>query len=214
MGRELVEQLSSYLVVMDIRMQGMDGVTCSRAILEKNPHIKILILSGHDEVEYASEGIRIGIFDYLLKPINVVELKKAVTKAREVIFEEKNRRNEYKRFKEELEKHSSYIMDKKLGELIQSSSPEKYLESLSYFGVQIEPQDLQTNKVQNVTQAQTQPKKEDCRLLERTTVEMQDTRNGPFKAETFQSTTPSETTGSLMQNEGTMNCDLVPFTKF
>lgn len=136
-GQEMIDELQPDIVFMDVRMPGMDGLTCSRLILDKYPHIKILILSGHDEFEYASEGIRIGVFDYLLKPVNAGELRSAAIKARDAVLEERNHRKEFERFKEELEKHSSYIKDRQLSALVRSRTPQQYLESLSYFGVEI-----------------------------------------------------------------------------
>ena len=137
MGLEMIDELHPDMVFMDVRMPSMDGLTCSRLIMKKYPQIKILILSGHDEFEYASEGIRIGVFDYLLKPVNAEELEKAAIKARDAILEERNFRKEFERYKEELEKHSNYICDRQLSALVRSRTPEQYLESLAYFGVKI-----------------------------------------------------------------------------
>lgn len=148
MGMEMIDELRPDLVMMDVRMPSMDGLTCSRLVLEKHRQIKIIILSGHDEFEYASEGIRIGIFDYLLKPINAEELEKAVTKARTAIMEERDHRKEFERFKEELEKHASYIRDRQLSALVRSPSPEQYLESLAYFGVKLQEGCFQTALVE------------------------------------------------------------------
>ena len=137
MGLEMVDELPPDLIFMDVRMPSMDGLTCSRMILKKYPQIKIIILSGHDEFEYASKAIHIGVFDYLLKPINAEELRKAAVKVRDTILEERDHQKEFERFKEELEKHSSYIRDRQLGALVRSRTPGQYLESLSYFGVEL-----------------------------------------------------------------------------
>ena len=137
MGMELVEELHPDMVFIDVRMPGMDGLTCSRLILEQHPQIKVMILSGHSEFEYASEGIRIGVFDYLLKPINEVELRKAAMKARDAILEERDHRKEFERYREELKKHAEYIRDRQLAALIRGKAPEQYIESLAYFGVNL-----------------------------------------------------------------------------
>ena len=58
------------IVITDIRMPFMDGIELSRMIKEEYPEIKIIILSGHEEFEYAKAAIQIGVEEYLLKPIN------------------------------------------------------------------------------------------------------------------------------------------------
>lgn len=151
MGLELIDELHPDIVFMDVRMPSMDGLTCSRIIMKKYPNIKILILSGHDEFEYASEGIKIGVFDYLLKPINAEELRKAAQKARDTILEERNYRKEFERYKEELEKHASYIRDRQLSALVRSRTPEQYLDSMEYFGVKMKPGIFQTALVETGT---------------------------------------------------------------
>lgn len=136
MGLKMVDELHPDLVCMDVRMPGTDGLSCSRQILERYPDMKILILSGHGEFEYASEGIRIGVFDYLLKPINAQELYQAVCKAKEAILEEQGHQEELAHVKEALDRHSGYIKDKQLSALVHSEAPEQYLDSLAYFGVE------------------------------------------------------------------------------
>ncbi|MDO4275785.1 MAG: response regulator [Eubacteriales bacterium] len=148
MGREMIDELQPDIVFMDVRMPSMDGLACSRLVLKKYPQIKILILSGHDEFEYASEGIRIGVFDYLLKPVNASELRSAAIKARDAVLEEQDHRKEFERFKEELEKHSSYIKDRQLSALVRSRTPQQYLESLSYFGIEIKDRVFQAALVE------------------------------------------------------------------
>lgn len=148
MGRELIDELHPDIVFMDVRMPGMDGLTCSKLVLEQYPHIKILILSGHNEFEYASEAIKIGVFDYLLKPINADELRKAAIKVRDAILEERDHRQEFERYKEELEKHSQYIKDRQLATLVSSRNPQQYLESLEYFGITIKDTVIQVALVE------------------------------------------------------------------
>ncbi len=77
------------IVITDIRMPFMDGLELSRLIKKEFPQIKIIILSGHEEFEYAKTAIQIGIEEYLLKPINGDELLQAVNHVAEKIKEER-----------------------------------------------------------------------------------------------------------------------------
>ena len=58
------------ILITDIRMPFMDGLELSRLVKKELPDTNIIILSGYDEFEYAKEAIKIGISDYLLKPVS------------------------------------------------------------------------------------------------------------------------------------------------
>ena len=62
------------ILITDIRMPFMDGLELSRLVKKELADIKILILSGYDEFEYAKEAIKIGVTEYLLKPISSASL--------------------------------------------------------------------------------------------------------------------------------------------
>lgn len=68
------------ILITDIRMPFMDGLELSRLVRQKLPSIKILILSGYNDFEYARQAIEIGVTDYLLKPISSSQLLEAVKK--------------------------------------------------------------------------------------------------------------------------------------
>lgn len=80
------------IVITDIRMPFMDGIELSRMIKEEYPEIKIIILSGHEEFEYAKAAIQIGAEEYLLKPINGDELLQVVNRVAQKIKEENESR--------------------------------------------------------------------------------------------------------------------------
>lgn len=80
------------IVITDIRMPFMDGIELSRMIKEEYPDIKIIILSGHEEFEYAKAAIQIGVEEYLLKPINGDELLQVVNRVAQKIKEENESR--------------------------------------------------------------------------------------------------------------------------
>lgn len=66
------------ILITDIRMPFMDGLELSKIVKKELPEIKILILSGFNDFEYAKEAIRIGVTDYLLKPISSAKLLEAL----------------------------------------------------------------------------------------------------------------------------------------
>lgn len=70
----LMQEIMPDILITDIRMPFMDGIELSRRVKETMPWIKVIILSGHDEFEYAKQAIDIGTESYLLKPIRSEQL--------------------------------------------------------------------------------------------------------------------------------------------
>ncbi|MBL0715151.1 MAG: response regulator [Desulfosarcina sp.] len=62
------------VVVLDVRMPGMDGIETLRKIKETMPMTEVVMLTGHASLEVAREGMEIGAFDYLMKPVDIDEL--------------------------------------------------------------------------------------------------------------------------------------------
>ena len=62
------------VVVLDVRMPGMDGIETLRALKRQHPLTEVIMLTGHASLEVAVQGMEAGAFDYLMKPINIDEL--------------------------------------------------------------------------------------------------------------------------------------------
>jgi DNA-binding NtrC family response regulator len=76
-GEDALEVLSRDrldVVVLDVRMPGMDGMETLRKIKQDHPLVEVIMLSGHANVEVAIQGMEIGAFDYLMKPMDIDEL--------------------------------------------------------------------------------------------------------------------------------------------
>lgn len=76
---EMVEEFQPDVVMTDIRMPYMDGMELSKHIREEFPATKILLFTGFDEFEYAREAVHLEIEEYVLKPLNSVELTNVFT---------------------------------------------------------------------------------------------------------------------------------------
>lgn len=69
------------VVVLDVKMPGMDGVETLQRIKEAHPLVEVIMLTGHGTVETAIDGMRFGAFDYLLKPCEIDALMQKITDA-------------------------------------------------------------------------------------------------------------------------------------
>ncbi len=97
----LIQKARPDILITDIKMPFMDGLELSRLVRQEMPDIKIIILSGYDEFEYAKEAISIGITDYLVKPIAGAKLLEAVRKVGKLIQEEQQQKLFLRTFEKE-----------------------------------------------------------------------------------------------------------------
>jgi len=76
-GEEALDCLAEAVadvVVLDVRMPGLDGIETLRRIKSGHPLVEVIMLTGHASVEAAIEGMELGAFDYLMKPVEFDEL--------------------------------------------------------------------------------------------------------------------------------------------
>ena len=85
---EMVEEYQPDVVMTDIKMPYMDGIELTKRIKERYPETKILVFTGFDEFEYAREAVHIGVEEYILKPINAMELSEVFTQLRKKLEQE------------------------------------------------------------------------------------------------------------------------------
>lgn len=101
---EMAEELSVDIVMTDIKMPYMDGLTLCRKLKELYENIKVIIFSGFDEFEYAREAIKIEAEEYILKPINANELREVFGRIRGNLDRELDE-------KRSIDKLTSYYME-------------------------------------------------------------------------------------------------------
>ena len=98
------------LLITDIKMPFMDGLTLARLAKKEIPGLKVVILSGYDDFNYAKQAIGIGVEDYLLKPITKNALIERISEIRSRYEHEKTQKEYYEKFQREMqayEKNSS-----------------------------------------------------------------------------------------------------------
>lgn len=94
---ELAERICPDVVMTDIQMPFMDGLTFCKKLKERISGTKIVIFSGYDEFDYAKEAIKLEAEEYILKPIDAVELKEVFLRIRERLDEELDRKQNVER---------------------------------------------------------------------------------------------------------------------
>lgn len=108
MALPLIRKLMPDVVITDIKMPFMDGLALSEIITKEFPDIKVVIISGHDDFEYARRAISVGVEQYLLKPITRSTMQKVLLEVREKIENEQAQKNYLEIFKAENHEYEQF----------------------------------------------------------------------------------------------------------
>ncbi len=90
-GLAALEEAPCDVVILDIRMPRMDGITALKEIKRLHPVVEVILLTGHGAVDTAVEGLKSGAFDYVQKPANFRELLEKLEAARDRKVEHEER---------------------------------------------------------------------------------------------------------------------------
>ena len=126
------------ILITDIKMPFMDGLALARIMKRDQPWIKIIILSGHDEFEYAQQAISIGVEEYLLKPISAQDMLASLEKVTREIEQEKLRLRSIETLKRQIQSSEEIIREKWLCDLITGQIPAaNAIETSREFGIDL-----------------------------------------------------------------------------
>jgi DNA-binding response OmpR family regulator len=83
-GAAALEYLADHavdVVVLDVKMPGMDGLETLRQIRRQRPSVQVIVLTGHGSQEFSKIGLELGAFDYLIKPVKLDTVIERILKA-------------------------------------------------------------------------------------------------------------------------------------
>lgn len=95
-GRSVIELAENYrpdIAIMDIQMPGINGIEAMREIRETNHNVIFIVMSAYDKFDYAKEAIKLGVLEYITKPMEKTRIIAALKKAMEQIDKERNKRS-------------------------------------------------------------------------------------------------------------------------
>lgn len=134
---DIVEESKPDLVITDICMPMMDGVELGRQIIEKDPLTKVIILTGHDEFDYAARSIKAGITDFLLKPLDEDELTRVAAKIITGIKEERKKQNHLIDLQQYLDENREYLQERYFNSLLFNLYDEQMDRKKEWLGISI-----------------------------------------------------------------------------
>lgn len=125
---ELAEQIQPDVVMTDIRMPYMDGLSLCRELKKRFPGIKVIIFSGFDDFEYAKAAIKSDVFEYILKPIDAAELKEVFVRMKTILDQEVDERRNIDILRKAYEQSLPILQDNFYISLIEGSLPVHLIE--------------------------------------------------------------------------------------
>lgn len=110
MALPLIRKTKPDVLITDIKMPFMDGLSLSHIVGQEFPEMKIIIISGYDDFEYARRAIREGVDQYLLKPITRRTLQKALTEVKEKIESEQEQKNYLSKYQNDMHEYEQFFL--------------------------------------------------------------------------------------------------------
>ena len=139
-GAELIKKLLPDIIFTDIKMPEVDGLSMIREIRDVVPESRIIILTGYRDFDYAQEAVKLGAFDFILKPSKIEELTAVVKRAvRELKFL-KDKTEEIDKLKKHFEQNVPVLREKLLYDIIYgiNNDEEDIKAKMALFNVDIE----------------------------------------------------------------------------
>jgi two-component system, response regulator YesN len=138
MALPLLRTTQPDVLITDIKMPFMDGLQLSKIVRERMPWVKIIILSGHDEFEYAQKAISLGVTDYLLKPVTVQKLQNVLQKLSVQLDQERKEQDNLKKLQEQVQESQETLRERHLFKLVVGAiSPTDAIEKGQMLGLDL-----------------------------------------------------------------------------
>ncbi len=87
---EALEEMDFDVIILDLKMPGLDGLATLKIIKGKKPGVEVIILTGHGSMDSGIDGIQLGAFDFIMKPVRFDDLYEKIRQAyqRKCVYEE------------------------------------------------------------------------------------------------------------------------------
>lgn len=127
-GRPALEFVKNHevdIIITDVRMLHMDGITLAKNAMELYPEVKTIFISGYADVHYLKDALKIEAVDYILKSIDLEELENVIAKVVGILNQKRNDRKIIQDMEKKLEKSMPLLKISMLGELLRDNEEEE-----------------------------------------------------------------------------------------
>ncbi|VTR59495.1 nitrate/nitrite response regulator protein [Actinobacillus pleuropneumoniae] len=138
-GEEALELALSQpidIMLVDMNMPFLDGIGLMKRMKEERPECRFVIITGHDEFAYAQEAIRLGVKDYILKPVNAEHLIQVLSSVRDELNDHQIQESYLKKASEQIEKNIPLLRERFCLEWMHGLlDEEEAIEQLEFLGL-------------------------------------------------------------------------------
>ncbi|MNW25349.1 Chemotaxis protein CheY [compost metagenome] len=142
-GLKQIRLVKPDIVLTDIRMPFLDGLEMMRSIQEELPGIKLIFLSGYTDFAYAQEAVKLGAFDFIVKPFTKEQVLESVLKAKEIIERERNQVEQMRGMEKKLRESLPYLRQEFMRLAIRYGiQQERHQQQWDFYGITMKDQDF------------------------------------------------------------------------
>ncbi|QNK57282.1 response regulator [Paenibacillus sp. PAMC21692] len=135
---EMIARQTPDLILTDVRMPNLDGITMSQRISAAYPDVKIVFVSGHDDADYLKSAMKVSAVDYIFKPVNLQELSAVIKRVVTDLDAERAERRNKEELLVKLKEGMPLLREKFLLSLIEEGAPKTELEErISFLGLEL-----------------------------------------------------------------------------
>lgn len=139
MALPLIRKTRPDVLITDIKMPFMDGLSLSKMVLEEFPQTRVVIISGYDDFGYARQAIALGVEEYLLKPITRNSLTKVLTQIRTKLDQAKEQEDYQSRYLEEKHEYEQFALRRFMEQVFQGKhSVQEIYEEAGKLGISLD----------------------------------------------------------------------------
>lgn len=133
---ELIEEKQPDVILTDICMPFLDGLELSGYVMHRFPNTKVILLTGYDNFDYAQKAVKLNVYDYILKPITIDDLKKILSRVKIDIENDRNNTKKIEELKQKLTESLPLLRERLFNKCLYEKIDEEELKNrLSYLGV-------------------------------------------------------------------------------
>lgn len=142
-GLELIRELKPDIVLSDIRMPFMDGLEMMRLMSREKLDLKLIYLSGYTDFTYAQEAVKLGAFDFIVKPFTKEQVLEAVLRAKEAIERERSQRDQMRGMEQKLRESMPYLRQEYMRLAIRYGvKQDRHHQQWEFYGITMKSEDF------------------------------------------------------------------------